>query len=250
LKLFPSLHFALVVAIVSGPIVTSRLVSANEAPRADRSIDSDPLAFFAATVNRTPMQSWGPGAGVYLGRGLVLTAAHVVGRTLITWPKVIVGGVEFHTSTIKEGSFDEVDLTLLSFDDSTLPLRYRMRRNVLCGHAPYPGEEVVTVVPGKIVRSHVMAPQLLPATSRLRFSTVISDVRETGNSGSGVFDLQHECLLGIMSRKISVKRFNPLTRQDEWLDIAKYFVPASVIAGFIPAALNIPRLTDARWPNP
>jgi hypothetical protein len=33
---------------------------------------------------------------------------------------------------------------------------------------------------------------------------VIKDVATTGNSGSGVFDLGQKCLLGIMSRKISV----------------------------------------------
>jgi hypothetical protein len=39
---------------------------------------------------------------------------------------------------------------------------------------------------------------------RSKFSTLIADVATTGNSGSGVFDPNHECLLGIMSRKFII----------------------------------------------
>jgi hypothetical protein len=35
---------------------------------------------------------------------------------------------------------------------------------------------------------------------------VISDVATTGNSGSGVFDAGSKCLLGIVSRKLFVRR--------------------------------------------
>jgi hypothetical protein len=64
---------------------------------------------------------------------------------------------------------------------------------------------------------------------------VIADVDRTGNSGSGVFDAQHRCLLGIMSRKISQSRTRPDNGKPETRDIAKYFVPASEIAAFLPA---------------
>ena len=62
---------------------------------------------------------------------------------------------------------------------------------------------------------------------------MISDVATTGNSGSGVFDAGNKCLLGIMSRKISV-RPNSADAESEEKDIAKYFVPASTIRAFIP----------------
>ena len=58
---------------------------------------------------------------------------------------------------------------------------------------------------------------------------MIRDVATTGNSGSGVFDAGQKCLLGIMSRKITV-RLNTAHEKD----IAKYFVPASTIRAFIP----------------
>ena len=65
--------------------------------------------------------------------------------------------------------------------------------------------------------------------------TVIRDVATTGNSGSGVFDANKKCLLGIMSRKISQQWTRKDNGKKETVDIAKYFVPASVIASFIPA---------------
>jgi hypothetical protein len=79
-----------------------------------------------------------------------------------------------------------------------------------------------------------MSPVWLPLGAR-RFNTVISDVARTGNSGSGVFDAQKKCLLGIMSRKITQIRTRKDTGSKESYDIAKYFVPASRIADFMPA---------------
>jgi hypothetical protein len=61
-----------------------------------------------------------------------------------------------------------------------------------------------------------------------RFSTVISDVATTGNSGSGVFDAGQKCLLGIVSLKI-YQTPRSGAPENEHKDIAKYFVPASII---------------------
>ena len=184
------------------------------------------------------MQTWGPGYGIYLGKGLFLTAAHVVGRAWMTRPKVVIAGQDYPTRVVKEGSFEGTDLTLLAVDEDLLPMRLRLRQSSLCKQPPWPGEQIVTVVPEGTVRSHVIAPERLPADVR-KFSTVIGDVARTGNSGSGVFDVQHRCLLGIMSRKISQLRARPDTGKSETRDIAKYFVPASEIAAFLPADLPL-----------
>jgi hypothetical protein len=194
----------------------------------------DSLLAYAVNVHRTPMQTWGPGYGIYLGKGLFITAAHVVGRAWMTRPKISIAGQEYPTSVVKEGSFEGTDLTLLSIEDRLLPMRLRLRRNVLCKEPPWPGEQVVTVVPEGVVRSHIIAPERLPVGVR-KFSTVIADVAKTGNSGSGVFDAQRRCLLGIMSRKISQSRTRADNGKTETRDIAKYFVPASEIAAFLPA---------------
>ena len=195
----------------------------------------DSLLAYAVNVHRTPIQSW-PGYGIYIGNGMFITAAHVVGRAWMTRPKISIAGQDYPTSVIKEGSFEGTDLTLLSVDENLLPMRLRLRRTTLCKQAPWPGERVVTVVPEGVVRSYIISPQRLPVSAR-RFSTVIADVALTGNSGSGVYDVDRRCLLGIMSRKISQPRFQPETGKTEMRDIAKYFVPASEIAGFLPTGL-------------
>jgi hypothetical protein len=52
-----------------------------------------------------------------------------------------------------------------------------------------------------------------------------------------VFDARIRCLLGIMSRKISVKQ-TLISTGKEARDIAKYFVPASEIRAFMPPELR------------
>ena len=214
-----------------GALILTALLRTSWAQNAD-----DSLLAYAINVHRTPMQTWGPGYGIYLGRGLFVTAAHVVGRAWMTRPKVVIAGQEYPTRVVKEGSFEGTDLTLLSIEEDLIPMRLRLRQNSLCKEPPSPGEQVVTVVPEGVVRSYIIAPERLPPGVR-KFSTVIADVARTGNSGSGVFDAQHRCLLGIMSRKISLSRTRTDNGKTETVDIAKYFVPASEIAAFLPADL-------------
>ena len=199
---------------------------------------SETLLAYAVNVHRTPMQTWGPGYGIYLGSGLFITAAHVVGRAWMRRPKIAIGGVEYPTEVVKEGSFDGTDVTLLSVDPERLPMRLRLRKNIaLCKTPPQPGQRVVTVVPEKVAHSQILDPRRLPANAQ-RFNTVIADVAETGNSGSGVFDLKQRCLLGIMSRKITSPVGHTGQRQSQPRDIAKYFVPATEIAMFLPDNLR------------
>jgi hypothetical protein len=142
-----------------------------------------------------------------------------------------IAGMDLPAKAIREGSFERMDLTLLSIDEQKLPMYLRMRRMPLCEKAPWVGEPVIVAIPEGTARSHIMSPRLLPPAYRIRFSTVISDVATTGNSGSGMFDAGQKCLLGIMSRKI----FTRGDAESEPKDIAKYFVPAATIAEFIPA---------------
>jgi S1-C subfamily serine protease len=190
----------------------------------------DSLRIYAVNIIQDPPQDW-TGYGIYLGRGLVITAAHVVGSAARTKPSVRIAGMDLPAKAIKEGP--RVDLTLLSIDEQKLPIYLQMRRMPLCENKPWPGEPVIVAIPEGTARSHIMLPALLPADVRERFSTVIRDVATTGNSGSGVFDAGQKCLLGIMSRKISVRPTN--AEESEQKDIAKYFVPASTIRAFIPA---------------
>ena len=203
-----------------------------------QSTDAD-LKPFAVHVNRTPQQSW-PGYGIYLGNGLILTASHVPGPFAATKPHVVVAGQDLPASLVKEGNLDSVDLTLLSVDATKLPVGLQMRRMPLCERAPYAGEAVVVAIPEGTARSRVLPREAIPAAVRGRFGTAIADVATTGNSGSGVFDAANLCLLGIISRKITVVQHGsrlgaPATATR---DIAKYFVPAADIKAFIPPAVT------------
>jgi hypothetical protein len=192
----------------------------------------DSLRIYAVDILHDPPQPW-TGYGIYLGRGLVITAAHVVGSASHANPIVRIAGMDLPAKAIKEGSVDRVDLTLLSIDDQKLPIYLQMRRMPLCEKPPWAGEPVIVAVPEGTARSRIMSPQWLPTDVRTKFPTVISDVATTGNSGSGVFDAGHKCLLGIMSKKISVHTISA-DKESEQKDIAKYFVPASTIRAFIP----------------
>jgi hypothetical protein len=178
------------------------------------------------------------GAGIYLGKGLVLSVAHVVGGGIFNKPKVIIAGQTLIATVIKESPFEQLDLALLEINEEHLPVSLRLRRIPLCQGQPWPGEEVVSLSAQGPVRSRVLSPKgLHPGVKK--FSTVIRDVTTTGNSGSGVFDAQRKCLLGIMSRKISQVRVQKDTGTKTTVDIAKYFVPASTIAKFMPAQLQL-----------
>jgi hypothetical protein len=200
--------------------------------------DDADLISFAVHINRTPPQSW-PGYGVYLGNGLILTAEHVPGRFTRTKPHVLFAGQDLPAALVKEGSFEDVDLTLLSIDSTKLPIRLQMRRMPLCTTPPSAGETVVVATPEGTARSHVLPQVMVPPDLRGRFDTLIGDVATTGNSGSGVFDAQKQCLLGIISRKLSVTlKGNRLGAPARTVDIAKYFVPASDIKVFIPDGVS------------
>jgi hypothetical protein len=193
----------------------------------------DSLRIYAVNIVQDPPQPW-PGYGIYLGKGLVITAQHVVGSAARTKPSVRIAGMDLPAHAIREGSSERVDLTLLSIDEHKLPIYLQMRRMPLCEKAPWPGEPVIVAVPEGTARSHVMSPQLLPVNMRKRLPTVISDVASTGNSGSGVFDAGNKCLLGIMSRKIYVPA-NSADPESKEKDIAIFFVPAWTIRAFLPS---------------
>jgi hypothetical protein len=197
------------------------------------------LQAFAVHVARTPLPDWGAGGGIYLGDGLVLTAAHVVGQSWLTRPRIMVGTAAYAARAVKEGRFEDIDLTLLAMEGDPLPLRLRLRHLALCTADPRPGEEVVSVTPETTVHTRILAPERLPPDVR-RFNTVFAEVAHTGNSGSGVFDARRRCLLGIVSRKISL----PGARSDHGRaalrDIAKYFVPPSAITAFLPPGVGMP----------
>jgi hypothetical protein len=201
--------------------------------------DEADLRSMSVHINLSPQQSW-PGYGVYLGAGLILTASHVTGNVAQTRPHVVIAGQDLPASLVKQGQLEGVDLTLLSIDATKLPVRLRMRRTPLCERESYGGEPVVVATPEGTAGSTVLPREAIPAELRGRLGTAIAYVATTGNSGSGVFDAAHQCLLGIISRKISViqQEAKPGAPARTTRDIAKYFVPASDIKAFIPESVS------------
>jgi hypothetical protein len=167
------------------------------------------------------------GSGVYLNSGLVITAAHLT--ALDATMSARIAGVVLPAKVLKQGSLEDVDLSLLLVDQEKLPKSIKLPRMQLCEAPPWPGDPVIVVDAGRASRSHIVAPQVLPFTLRSKFSTLIGDVATTGNSGSGVFDPNRKCLVGIMSRKFT----SHMPEGDR--DTAKYFVPAAAIREFLPA---------------
>ena len=202
-----------------GPGIASNLGGVHAQDPGDES-----LSLYAVKV--------GGGTGVYLGQGLVITAAHVVGSAPLS---VRLANLDLPAKVIKESPYEQLDLALLAIDQNRLPVSLQLRRMPLCQIPPQAGEVVIVATPEGIARSTVMSPRLLTADIRAKFPTVIKDVATTGNSGSGVFDAERKCLLGVMSRKLFVRAMAGNSMMVKEKDIAKYFVPAATIAAFMPS---------------
>ena len=187
----------------------------------------DDLRIYSVSFNNSVSFIWPfSGYGVYLGRGTILTAAHVVGRwSTLASPRIVIAGQELPGKIIKKGSFPDMDLALLSIDETSLPLRVRLRLNPLCKTPPNFGASVVVVYPDRTVRSRLISPKSVAPQYRTKFNTLIGEKQV---SGSGIFDAERRCLLGIMSA--AVRRVDSHGQNAD----AGYFVPASVIAKFMP----------------
>jgi hypothetical protein len=162
------------------------------------------------------------GAGVYLENGLVITAAHVAGaNTRGVW----IDGLNVPAKLVKTGSVPQLDLSLISMDQRKIPDNLRERRMSLCQEQPPVGAPVILAAPQGITRTSIAPPTLISP----EFSTLITEASTDGKSGSGVFDAEKKCLLGILSLKFR----NNIDHKD----IASYFVPASTIQSFIPVGI-------------
>jgi hypothetical protein len=171
-----------------------------------------------------------PGSGVYLGSGLIITAAHLT--AVDAKMSVRIAGIALPATVLKQGSAEDIDLSILLVDEQKLPANIRLPRMQLCEAPPWPGDPVIVVDDKRASRSHIISPNVLRFTLRTKFSTLIGDVANTGNSGAGVFDLNRKCLLGIISGKFT----SHAAEGDK--EIAKYFVSAAVIRDFMPADLR------------
>jgi len=91
-----------------------------------------------------------------LGKGLVITAAHVVTPLARTKPTVRIAGMELPATAIREGNVDRLDLTLLSINEQKLPIYLQMRRMPQCENNPWPGEPIIVAIPEGTARSRTL----------------------------------------------------------------------------------------------
>jgi hypothetical protein len=193
------------------------------------------LEVYAVNVIKTPpFKRQVSGYGVYLGQGMVLTAAHVVGHwPVFTHPRVLVAGQDLQAKLIKKGSFATTDLALLSVDEDRLPVSLRLRRDPLCTASPRIGMTVVDVIPRATIPAQIISPLLIPPALQRRFDALIDTPKE---SGSGIFDPERGCLLGIVSAKVLKYSYQKQNGGIVWAPngFAGYFVPAAQIADFFP----------------
>jgi hypothetical protein len=195
-----------------------------------QSPDDDLRIYAVDVINAVPFKNPFSGYGVYLGQSAIITAAHVVGHwSLFMNPTIAIAGEKVSAKVMKEGSFPQLDLALLSVADASLPVSLRLRRDPLCKDVPPTGTEVVVVYPERTVRSRIASAQEIAPQYRRQFGTLIG---EQQGSGSGVFDANKKCLLGIMSAAVTRYGYQ---RRDGRLG---YFVPATTIADFLPAQLR------------
>jgi hypothetical protein len=167
-------------------------------------------------------------AGVYLGNGLVITASHVAGADT---RGVRIDGVDVPARLVKTGGFfPKLDLSLISMEQWKIPDKLRARKMPLCQQQPPVGAPVILASLQEMMRTSIASPDLISPEYRTKFPTLISEGKTDGKSGSGVFDLEGKCLLGIQSLKI--------TKQVDHKDYVSYFVPAHAIRSFMPAGLR------------
>jgi hypothetical protein len=218
-------------------LVMAQLIGQLFGPANAQTSDDDSLRIYAVHVVKTPpFKKEFVGYGIYLGNGTVITAGHVVGHwPLFTRPRVLIAGHDLPAKVLKND--DEVDLALLSIDETSLPISLRLRRNPLCRTPPIVAMQVIDVVPESTSRSEVISTLSIEPSLRSRFDTLVDDVEV---SGSGIFDAQRRCLLGIASAKVVKFRNQMRIGHVTYVPagFAGYFVSAAKIIQFLPEDLH------------
>lgn len=175
-------------------------------------------------------------AGIYLGQGLILTAAHVAGSPTDSTPLgIAIGDRLVPARFVKAGRFEETDASLLSVDEDDLPRELRDLPVLdLCSGRLAPGRAVSVAGFGRVDRSVIISHRDMPSGVPAKFDSLIRDVYTTGESGSGVFDPVLGCLAGIISRRIEILPEKGSAQSP--IGLGKYFVPADEISAFLGAS--------------
>ena len=173
------------------------------------------------------------GSGVYLGGGLILTAAHVVEMDkahpevkILFYEQVIVGGeVVLNGRTFSP----DLDLALIRVEPSALTPRLRDEApTAVCSTNPGLDSSMLVAAEGKVTSAKTIPSALerrdTASNNTNGWTNILSTGYHHGASGGGVFDPDKNCLEGVISLELS----DP----SRGIDLTS-FIPASRIGPFL-----------------
>ncbi len=179
------------------------------------------------------------GSGVYLGDGLVLTAAHVVNWDPVH-PQVtiLIDGVRTEAEVVFDSVSKDTDLAILEVrhDELTAPRRNQSHISLCSTNTP-PDHPVVVAALGNVTNATTIPAPVSSMGAAGHWTNILSSDYPPGNSGGGVFDPVERCLWGI----VLAERSGPINGVVvHWTA----FAPASVVAPFLADFLERKPLAD------
>ena len=140
------------------------------------------------------------GSGIYLGEGLVLTAAHVVSSNPTNHQTtVVIDRLRIPGTVVENGETQKLDLALIKIDASGLPARRRTQSPVsICSSNPGPNQPVVVASMGIVTQASTISSPITSDFQTGTWTDMLSTGYHQGNSGGGVFNSQQGCLWGII----------------------------------------------------
>lgn len=165
------------------------------------------------------------GSGVYLGDGLVLTAAHVVQLDPANpVSSVILDGWKTDAKLVATGS-NGLDLALLKIEPADLSRQRRdMKRVETCPASTAANQPVVVAALGTVTLSKTVGFPINAPVLKGDWTNILATGYTHGASGGGLFDAGKGCLAGIVIIEATAPGVE-LTQ----------FVPAPDIAAFVAA---------------
>jgi S1-C subfamily serine protease len=163
------------------------------------------------------------GSGIFLGDGLVLTAAHVItpNPQLLT-ASVIMDGWRTDARLLTTAPTG-LDLALLKITSEELSLQRRqLAPTALCATGTGPNQPVVIAAQGTVSLSRTVGAPIRSTTLNGDWRNILAGGYSHGASGGGVFDAQKGCLAGILI----------IAASGQGIELTE-FLPAARIAAFV-----------------
>ena len=153
--------------------------------------------------DRTPLCK---GGGTYLFSGYVATAAHVMDHHLLIAPDVYLrSGEKQAAGVMAVGNREVADAAILRLDPDKLPGDLaKLPPLHVCDNDPHVGQTVAVVLDGVQREAEV---EKFP--DEYGGARLIVAGGHPGVSGSGVFDPEHRCLIGVVSRGVREREYTP-----------------------------------------